>query len=343
MTKNNIPNLLESVVRLTSLRDQHALVVCLIKTLQELISASQIMLFEISEDAGKHMLKLLADVASDQRSAVSETELPVTPCCVEDDPDLMQCFTTGQQWVRADDEAGVRVIHPIVGVSGIAGLLIVRSPAFVEKDQQVATAFLRIYQNYLQLINDNEHDTLTGLLNRKTFDERIMTIMSAHRADQRRVSDNPARQCCLAILDIDHFKKVNDQFGHLYGDEVLLLFAQIMSRTFRDDDLLFRYGGEEFLVVLRDVDLNTGLVILERFRKAVASYHFPQVGSVTASVGMVAIDAQDLPTTLIGQADQALYYAKENGRNQVCAYERLLQEGKLASVEPSQGGDIELF
>jgi diguanylate cyclase (GGDEF)-like protein len=342
MTNNPISHLLESLASLTSLRDQHALEACLINTLQTLTSASQISLFEISQDADKHMLKLLADVPTGQRWSVSKTQPDDTPGCVEDDPDLMQCYTTGQRWVRADDPAGVSVIHPIIGVNGIDGFLVVRSPAFVEKDQQVVTGFLRIYQNYLQLINDNERDTLTGLLNRKTFDERIMAVMSAHRADPRRKSDSQARQCCLAVLDIDHFKKVNDQFGHLYGDEVLLLFAQMMIRTFRDDDLLFRYGGEEFVVVLKDVDLTTGQAVLERFRHAVSSYLFPQVGSITTSVGMVAINGQDLPTTLIGQADQALYYAKENGRNQVCVYERLLQEGKLVSVAHSQG-DIELF
>lgn len=343
MTKYNTSHLLESVVRLTSLRDQHSLEICLINTLQGLIPASQIMLFEISGESGKQMLRPLVDADSAHRGRVPETEQHIIPRCVEDDPDLMQCFTTGQQLVSTEDDgSGVRVIHPIAGVNGIAGFLTVRSGAFVEKDQEVAASFLHIYQNYLQLINDSEHDTLTGLLNRKTFDERIMAIMSAHRAGQRRASDNKAMQCCLAILDIDHFKKVNDQFGHLYGDEVLLLFAQIMSRTFRDDDQLFRYGGEEFVVILKEVDLTTGLAVLERFRKAVEAYHFPQVGNITASVGAVTISEQDLPTTIIGQADQALYYAKENGRNQVCAYERLLQEGKLTSMVPSRG-DIELF
>lgn len=342
MAKYNTSHLLESVVRLTALRDQHSLEICLIKTLQELIPASQIMLFEIIRESGRHTLKLLVDVEPARRGRVPETEMPNIPQSVEDDPGLRQCLATGQRIVSTADGGGVRVIHPITGTDGIAGFLTVRSGAYVEKDQEVAASFLHIYQNYLQLINDNEHDTLTGLLNRKTFDERIMTVMSAHRAGLRRASDNKVMQCCLAILDIDHFKKVNDQFGHLYGDEVLLLFAQIMSRTFRDDDQLFRYGGEEFVVLLKDVDLTTGVTVLERFRKAVESYHFPQVGNVTASVGAVEISGQDLPTTIIGQADQALYYAKEHGRNQVCAYERLLEEGKLASVATSQG-DIELF
>jgi diguanylate cyclase (GGDEF)-like protein len=338
MTKYNTSHLLESVVKLTSLRDQHSLEVCLIKTLQELIPTGQIMLFAITGESDKHTLKLLVEIDS-KRSREPETENHI-PHCVEDDPDLLQCFTTGQQLI-ANEAVGVRVIHPLMGANGVVGFLAVRNDSYIEKDQAVAASFLNIYQNYLQLINDNEHDTLTGLLNRKTFDERILAVMSA-RSSGRRVADIKESSCCLAILDIDHFKKVNDQFGHLYGDEVLLLFAQIMTRTFRDDDQLFRYGGEEFVVVLKDVDLTVGLTVLERFRKAVESYHFPQVGAITASVGAVTIDEQDLPTTIISQADQALYYAKENGRNQVCAYDQLLREGKLASVAPTEG-DIELF
>lgn len=344
MRKYNPSYLLESVARMTSLRDQHSLEICLVKTLQELISASQISLLEIFHDeSGIPILKPLVESQPALRNCLPESASGEIPQRVENDPELMQCYTTGQQQIfTAADGTGVRVIHPVTGIDGIIGFLTVKNEVYVAKDQEIATSFLHIYQNYLQLINDNEHDTLTGLLNRKTFDARIMTIMSARRTDQRRVSDHKKPQCCLAILDIDHFKQVNDQFGHLYGDEVLLLFAQIMSRTFRDDDLLFRYGGEEFVVILKEVDLTTAVAILERFIKAVAAYRFPQVGNVTASAGAVEIGEQDLPTTLIGQADQALYYAKENGRNQVCAYEILLQEGKLTR-RMSSPGDIELF
>lgn len=339
MTKAGTSHLLESVVRLTSLRDQHSLEKCLINTLQELIPASEIMLYEISGEPGRHALKLLADVPSPQPGVKKHG---ILPCPLEDDPDLLRCFTTGQLVVsRTEAEPGVRVIHPVPGVNGMAGLLTVKCASLIPKDQEIAASFLRIYQNYLQLINDNERDTLTDLLNRKTFDDRIMGVMSSLHSSQRRKSDK-VTQYCLAILDIDHFKKINDQFGHLYGDEVLLLFAQLMTRVFRGEDQLFRYGGEEFVVLLKGVDLTMAVAVLERFRKAVASHHFPQVGNVTVSIGAVEISGQDLPTTIIGQADQALYYAKENGRNQVCAYERLLAEGKLASARQCQG-DIEMF
>jgi diguanylate cyclase (GGDEF)-like protein len=190
------------------------------------------------------------------------------------------------------------------------------------------------------LLSDNERDTLTGLLNRKNFDGRILKIMASRRATPRRASD-PDSHYCLAILDIDHFKQVNDRFGHLYGDEVLLLFARIMEESFRDNDLLFRYGGEEFIVILKNSKQVDCTKVLERFRKQVESFSFPQVGRVTVSIGHVQITDQGLPTTIIGQADQSLYYAKENGRNQVCSYEKLLADGKLSQVKHQ--GEIELF
>lgn len=342
MTKYTTSHLLESIARLTSLRDQRSLEVCLVKSLHTLIPETRIMLFGILPgESAKPSLKLLAKAWSAPANLIAEPEKYSVPHRMEDDPGLLQCFTTGKQLVTGDGGA-VRGIHPVSGMDGMAGFLTVQSKTFEEQDQEMVAGFLRVYQNYLQLINDNEHDTLTGLLNRKAFDERIQTIMSAQRAGQRRISDTKALQYCLAILDIDHFKKVNDQFGHLYGDEVLLLFAQIMRRAFRDEDQLFRYGGEEFVVVLKNVDLNQGLAVLERFLKAVEVHPFPQVGNITASAGVVEINGQDLPTTVIGQADQALYHAKENGRNQVCAYEKLLRQGKLPSKVPT-AGDVELF
>jgi len=214
----------------------------------------------------------------------------------------------------------------------------VESKRLNEREQDLTSSFLKIYQNYLVLLNDNEHDTLTGLLNRKTFDQRILRVMKSFEESKRAADKH--EHYCLAVLDIDHFKEINDQFGHLYGDEVLLLFARSMIKTFRESDLLFRYGGEEFVVVLKDAPLKKGLAVLERFRRAVESYPFPQVGKVTVSIGVVQIKENELPTTLIGCADQALYYAKEHGRNQVCAYDQLLALGKLTAQEFKNDAEI---
>ena len=350
MTEANSPHLLEHIVVLTSLREQHALQLCLVKTLQEFISANEIALYGLSTLSGNATLKLLVSVESpgDSGDPSQAKRFPALRT-IEDDPDLKQCITTKKQVISAWQDgrggkrkSGIKVIYPVTTEQGVVGFFIIKCAKLIEKDQEMAISFLRIYHNYLQLINANEHDALTGLLNRKSFAEKMMTVLAAQRSNQDRISDtgNQAKHC-LAMLDIDHFKKVNDKFGHLHGDEVLLLFARLMTQTFRGDDQLYRYGGEEFVVFLKNADLTTGLSILERFRAKLEVLNIPQVGKVTVSIGAVEVNKQDLPTTVVEQADKALYYAKDNGRNQVCAYEKLLEAGKLNNILTS--GDIELF
>ena len=144
----------------------------------------------------------------------------------------------------------------------------------------------------------------------------------------------------LAVVDIDHFKQVNDRFGHLYGDEVLILLANILRTSFRSHDRVFRFGGEEFVVLLRSTTLATAHRVFNRFRLAVQEYAFPQVGNVTVSLGFVST-TRGSPVEILGQADQALYYAKEHGRNQVCFYDDLIASGQLAAKVAND--DVELF
>ena len=335
MAKVNTSHLLESVVRLTSQRDQHSLECCLIQTMQELISAETITLYEILDVKGVLSLKVIVETPISEQSSPSQAEHDTPPLFLADDPDLLACFSSGKQIVsQGNANECIRVIHPVMGIDEVIGFLIIKCKTLVPKDQTLADSFLRIHHNYLLLLNDNDHDTLTGLLNRKTFEDRIQKLLHAQKADLRRTSDSGGNYC-LAILDIDHFKRINDKFGHLYGDEVLLMFSRLMTQAFRDSDLLFRYGGEEFVVVLKDVDLELALMILERFRRTVESFKFSKVTNVnvTVSIGTVQIAGQNSPAFLVEEADQALYYAKDNGRNRVCSYEKLLAEKKLAVTQ----------
>lgn len=351
MSESAHPHLLQHIVELTSLREQHALQQCLIKTLQEFISAHEISLYDISSFAENSVLKLMvAVIAADQGNESHKPKRHAAIRTADEDADIKQCFITKKQvlstWenkVGSEVKLGVKITHPVVTRHGLVGFLVVKSDTLQQKDQDTIVSFLRIYHNYLELIDANERDTLTGLLNRSTFSAKMMRVLAAQRSQQNRAADKPSHspKRCLAMLDIDHFKNVNDKFGHLHGDEVLLLFARLMTQTFRADDQLYRYGGEEFVVYLEDVDLNMGLAILERFRAKVEAFNMPQVGKVTVSIGAVEVNQQDLPTTLVEQADKALYYAKDNGRNQVCAYEKLLADGKLSNILTS--GDIQLF
>jgi diguanylate cyclase (GGDEF)-like protein len=145
----------------------------------------------------------------------------------------------------------------------------------------------------------------------------------------------------VAVLDVDHFKRINDTFGHLFGDEVLLLVSRLMREAFRDEDLLFRYGGEEFVAVLAAQGRDGAAAALDRFRERVAAHRFPQLSQVTLSIGFTAMRARELPAAAIARADQALYCAKEEGRNRVCDYDALLAAGRVRAA--AAGHVAELF
>ena len=144
----------------------------------------------------------------------------------------------------------------------------------------------------------------------------------------------------LAMVDIDHFKQVNDTYGHLIGDEVLILVARMLKSAFRAYDRVYRFGGEEFVVVLRADSHDAAQAALERFRTAMQEHAFPQVGQ-NRQRRVSQILPGDTPSAACERADQAVYYAKQNGRNQVCSEIDLVNRGLLRGE--AKVGDIELF
>ncbi|KAF7599411.1 GGDEF domain-containing protein [Candidatus Dactylopiibacterium carminicum] len=196
---------------------------------------------------------------------------------------------------------------------------------------------LGIYAEHIGLLDYAELDTLTRLHNRKTFDENFDRFISMAEAAQQREEEefetDPDKipSCWLGVVDIDRFKRINDNFGHLFGDEVLIRVADLLKRNFRTSDRLFRFGGEEFVVMLRFVSKCSAAAVFERFRLAVETHDFPQVGQVTCSVGYVQIDPSLTPAEILSRADEALYYCKANGRNLVKRYEDLLAAGLITA------------
>lgn len=157
------------------------------------------------------------------------------------------------------------------------------------------------------------HDSLTGLMNRRHFAE----LLDAEAARGLR----RAPRAVLAILDVDHFKAINDQHGHLEGDGVLRQLADILRRLVRAGDLLARIGGEEFAVLMPDTDVEQARAFAERVRQTVESAAFMPGGAprqVTVSIGLAAMAEDRLQRSeLLRTADRALYAAKEAGRNRV--------------------------
>ena len=226
-------------------------------------------------------------------------------------------------------------------VNETAAMIVLASPTpRSNADIDELVALIKAFGDVLSLVQVSERDTLTGLYNRRMLDRRLQELISTLDSPRRRTLDPVSAH--VALIDLDRFKKVNDAYGHLYGDEVLLLFSGLMKQSFRSTDLLVRYGGEEFVVVLTGTTMENCEIVLERFRAKVEDYWFPHVGHVTISTGASRIGNQAQPSTVIDQADQALYYAKHNGRNRVCHFESLVRDGLLEVHEPVFG-DAQMF
>jgi diguanylate cyclase len=160
-------------------------------------------------------------------------------------------------------------------------------------------------------------DGLTGLSNRKAFDAAIARVAEE--------SNETGSSFTLLMLDIDHFKSFNDNYGHQIGDQVLRLVSRTLTEGIKGRDIAARYGGEEFAIILPDTNLSAGVAVGNSLRKAVATKDVinrssgEKLGRITMSVGVAEYIEGEKITDLIERADQALYTAKHNGRNQVAA------------------------
>lgn len=152
-------------------------------------------------------------------------------------------------------------------------------------------------------------DHLTGAFNRKRFDEEIEKAL----ARRRRSGISTA----LVLLDIDHFKPVNDTHGHDVGDKVLVELTQLIQKSLRIPDLLVRWGGEEFVLLLPDTGMSEAHYLAERLRQLIASHCFNVVKTITASLSITTLQSTDCPHSCMKRLDEALYQAKHSGRNQV--------------------------
>ncbi len=217
-------------------------------------------------------------------------------------------------------------------ISAQQKVFVVVDAALQQEQLDFVRAGMKIYVNQVKLLKRTTRDSLANLLNRDTLERRMRSLCAKNGLHRRR-SVEPSSTGCFAIADLDKFKRVNDTYGHVCGDKVLVMFAQIMRDSFRDDDVLCRFGGEEFVIVLADIDVVIAMNALQRFRQTVANTEFPQGVSVTVSIGCTQLNLDRSLDMLTARADKALYYAKAHGRNKLCCYEDLLNSKKLEQDE----------
>jgi diguanylate cyclase (GGDEF)-like protein len=321
-------------LELTAQDDQYELTRCLLELIGKQPGCNRVRLYEVrnsgvSSGAACKQEELVFRRFSDDLLEPAET--PVRGV-------MYRCLRESMPVEAIEPRSGEAfAAFPVFSGRSMMRVLLYEGEPLGDSLRELISNLLALYRNQLEMMDKRERDALTGLLNRQHFESRLSRLLTSSVEHARRRGRRTDASSWIALLDIDHFKQVNDNYGHLYGDEILLLFARLMEREFRETDLLFRYGGEEFVVILHGCSDEDADVALERFRRAVEAYEFPEVKRVTVSIGFSKLVPGELPSTLVELADKALYAAKHGGRNQVVRGEEAVPH------QPSGDDDIELF
>ena len=219
-------------------------------------------------------------------------------------------------------DQGVKKAHScnyrlLMGGNNLGEIEFTRRKKFTDKEtiklEYLLSALLNPLHNglmYRQAVNSSLLDPLTSINNRAAYNDSINKEISLANRHQ-----NPL---AMIVLDIDHFKSLNDNYGHLFGDCVLRDIAKCISEHVRDSDMVFRYGGEEFIILLRNTCEQGANLLAERIRTAISQIHFKygdHSTRATASLGIACLKHDELEHDLFKRADDALYTAKDEGRN----------------------------
>ena len=218
-------------------------------------------------------------------------------------------------------ETASAVCLPLVSFGQVLGALVLESAscdAFVPEDVNVLESVTDICATAIQNARHFDRvrqlaymDGVTGIFNRRYFELRI--------GEELARSGRHSLAFSVIMVDIDHFKQLNDEFGHLLGDEVLRQVSGILEQQLRKSDVLCRYGGEEFAIITPETALESAVAVADKLRRMVESWHFPGVARrVTISAGVAEFPTQgDTRDEVVKSADEALYAAKQSGRNRV--------------------------
>lgn len=343
------PKVVDYLAELTRHRDRELLDVTLAGAFKSILDPRSVAVYRKVGQPGDERWTMRAQIG--QKDTLARSDPPWTQ--LNDLPRLSdypaRCDALNGQTVTFASGGQCFSVFPIATDHDVVGVLELETrTGLADEAHRIVESVLHVYRNFETLLDYSERDMLTGLLNRKTFDDAFLKIamnqpndMKPHPHERRR-SSHAQDPYFVAMIDIDFFKSVNDKYGHLIGDEVLLLQSRLMRNTFRFQDRLYRFGGEEFVVLMRCADAEGAMRAVERLRANTAGYAFPQAGQVTISIGLTQIRTGDSPSAALGRADQAVYFAKGHGRNQAQRYEDLVARG-LINVVGEQIGEVDLF
>jgi len=335
MYQSNI--IVEHIVNLTSQRDREVLAISLLKSINSLLLCSQTEIISINKKGD-----ISSYVSCDNNHYVVND-----PTILIDDK-LISAIKimneSSQHKYTLKNKSRYSIIYLFHHDRNNQQFLVLNLREKIgEIQSRILSGTLSIYNNFITLLNESQTDELTGLSNRKTFDSAISKVFDSLPKEDGKVDNerrslnkgslNSKNSYWLAIIDSDNFKRVNDEYGHLYGDEILIHLAQIIRSSFRQEDLQFRFGGEEFVILLSAEDKKKCIQVVERFRRKVEAYKFPSVDKVTVSIGIVEFKRGTFHLTLIDYADQALYESKKQGKNIIVFFEEMQCKGRTKSLD----------
>jgi diguanylate cyclase (GGDEF)-like protein len=356
-------SLIEHLIKLTDHRDRDLLELTLSRALIDLLPIQRVVMVRVvSEEGIKRWLEIASLDARGGGKVIDPLRVDfhsLRP--VEDDKDRLHCLMSQcQVEVAWAGEDGPRITYlPLFNDTrhDDEGVVEVHSGAALNHEQQlIIGAVLHVFRNMYNLLAYSDRDALTGLLNRKSLDDtfysavleemeegseaRSQALSAPVAAGQERRHRVPPNYW-LGTVSVDHFAALSDKGGHLIAEEVLLLVARIMNNTFRTYDRIYRFGGEQFAVLMHCPDEALVLAAFERFRANMEKFNFPQIGRVTACAGFTRITPDDSPSTALERAERVVDYAQHHGFNKVFSHADLVRQGIFDDV--SKTGAVDLF
>ncbi|HEY1092349.1 MAG TPA: GGDEF domain-containing protein [Burkholderiaceae bacterium] len=351
-TVAGLPSVLKQLGQMTAIRDTYLVEQSLLRTLGPLLGVFETSLYRVDEQArivrALHHSRLIEDgedggqrVVENVEEISNEQQLPEE---VEEIFENVRML--GKPSSRRID-ADFLICYPIVGGNELCGyFLLRRDREITPMEDAIVRGVLEVFTNFYALLDTSQRDRLTGLLNRYSLETNLDRLWNLLYARLHATDSGPERREArverywLAVIDVDHFKQINDNYGHMIGDEVLIVVTRLLQAAFRRADLLYRYGGEEFIAIIAATDLESATLAFERARRKIEHFKFPRVGNVTISGGFSGADPAVLPQEVINRADSALYEAKRSGRNRFCHYESLVRDGIIKEIS---AGSVDLF
>ena len=247
--------------------------------------------------------------------------------CIEKSPEggVSMVRTQSDEWILLDVGKRVRPRRVI---------LVKVSSTISTTNMDLIEGLDRIYSTQVAQFDHRERDPHTYLLNRKSMEVALNDIISFNRGKK---FHEQTKRTWLAVVNVDEFNKVNEEFGYLYGDKVLLQFAHLLNKSFRYTDYLFRYGADGFAVIINSCSATDAQIPLENFRKTVEAYPFSS-GSITASIGYTLVDPIVSTNLLLEFAERKNHVIKSKGKNKVSYFNSI----KDVPSRGSSVGHIEL-